>query len=107
MVSAFGQRNVGCSANVAVKKLACDFGELEPVGSTEETPGNPVDRKRLTEEDVVHPGRRIDHQFEVIVGRAKVNDAVYQNAWRLPKLIARDFFEELGLDPDDRVHGSQ
>ena len=86
---AFGQGYVSRSPNGPVEKLACDFAELEPIIRKEEAPGDPIDGQRLTKEDVIHSGGRIDRQFEVVVWRAKMNNAVCHDGCQgLPDLVS-------------------
>ena len=55
---------------VAVEKRACDFAELQPVVRKEERARNAIDRQRLAQKNVIHPGWRIDRRFEMVVRRA-------------------------------------
>ncbi len=99
---AFGQGDIGVAVDVAGEELALDFAELKAIVREEKTPGNAIDRQRLAKKDVIHSGGRIDRQFEVIVRRAEMNDAVHHDVGRLAELVGRDFLEELRLDPEDR-----
>src|SRR5882724_252996 len=74
----------------------------------EEKPaGDPVERQGLIEKAVIHPGRRIDLDLDVVVLAMKMKDAVDDEVRWMPEFVVDDFLEIFRIDPDDRFGQSK
>jgi hypothetical protein len=62
--------------------------------------------KTLAEENVIHPGGRIDLDLDVVVRAAEMEHTVDDQVRRLAEFVIDDF-EIFGVDPDDRLRQAQ